>query len=30
VADGLSGALAVDVVQLGTTAPSRPASLIID
>ncbi|HET9639042.1 MAG TPA: hypothetical protein VFP12_07535, partial [Allosphingosinicella sp.] len=29
-ADGLSGPLAVAVVQLGTSAPSRPASLVID
>jgi hypothetical protein len=29
-ADGLSGPLTVTVVQLGTSAPSRPASLIID
>ena len=27
-ADGLSGPLAVEVVQLGTSAPSRPASLV--
>jgi hypothetical protein len=29
-ADGLSGALKVEVVQLGTSAPSRPASLVTD
>jgi hypothetical protein len=29
-ADGLAGPLAVEVVQLGTAAPSRPASLITD
>ncbi|MEO7177601.1 MAG: phage tail protein [Allosphingosinicella sp.] len=29
-ADGLAGPLAVEVVQLGTSAPSRPASLVID
>src|SRR3712207_4858028 len=27
-ADGLAGPLAVEVVQLGTSAPSRPASLV--
>ncbi|MEA3008782.1 MAG: hypothetical protein QOJ91_474 [Sphingomonadales bacterium] len=30
VADGPAGPLSVEVVQLGTSAPSRPASLIID
>ncbi len=29
-ADGLSGPLTVEVVQLGTSAPSRPASLVTD
>ena len=29
-ADGLAGPLSVEVVQLGTSAPSRPASLITD
>jgi hypothetical protein len=29
-ADGLTGALAVEVVQLGTSAPSRPESLVTD
>jgi hypothetical protein len=29
-ADGLAGPLAVEVVQLGTSAPSRPASLVTD
>jgi hypothetical protein len=29
-ADGLTGPLAVEVVQLGTSAPSRPASLLTD
>lgn len=27
-ADGLAGALAIDLVQLGTSAPSRPATLV--
>ncbi|HYI39284.1 MAG TPA: phage tail protein [Allosphingosinicella sp.] len=29
-ADGLAGPLAVEIVQLGTSAPSRPGSLIVD
>jgi hypothetical protein len=29
-ADGLTGPLSIEVVQLGTSAPSRPASLIVD
>lgn len=29
-ADGLAGPLSVEVVQLGTSAPSRPASLVTD
>jgi Putative phage tail protein len=29
-ADGLAGPLSVEVVQLGTSAPSRPASLVAD
>jgi hypothetical protein len=29
-ADGATGGLSVEVVQLGTSAPSRPASLLID
>ncbi|MGZ8298528.1 MAG: GTA baseplate fiber-binding domain-containing protein [Allosphingosinicella sp.] len=29
-ADGLAGALTLEVVQLGTSAPSRPASLLTD